>query len=77
MKVHERQALSDFQRACGKMHAQMLLSVRWCAMSIFLFLKFSPLNLEKDTQQKNAVVYENYGGKNMLSCIWLTMAKFD
>ena len=35
------QALSgDFQRVCGKMHAQILLGVRWCAMSIFLFLKF-------------------------------------
>ena len=35
------QALSgDFQRACGKIHAQILLGVRWCAISIFLFLKF-------------------------------------
>ena len=34
------QALSeDFQRAWGKMHAQVLLGVRRCAMSIFLFLK--------------------------------------
>ena len=29
----------DFQRACGKTHAQILLGMRWCAMSIFLFLK--------------------------------------
>ena len=35
------QALSgDFQRACGKMHTQILLGVQWCAMSIFLCLKF-------------------------------------
>ena len=35
------QALSgDFQHVCGKMHAQILLGVRWCVMSIFLFLKF-------------------------------------
>ena len=35
------QALSgDFQRTCGKMHAQILLGVQWCVMSIFLFLKF-------------------------------------
>ena len=35
------QALSgDFQCACCKMQAQILLGVRWCAMSIFLFLKF-------------------------------------
>ena len=34
------QALSGgFQRACDKMHAQILLGMRWCAMSIFLFLK--------------------------------------
>ena len=34
------QALSgDFQGVCGKMHAQILLGVRWCTMSIFLFLK--------------------------------------
>ena len=39
------QALSrDFQRACGKMHAQILLSVRWFAMSIFLFLKLYNFN---------------------------------
>ena len=29
----------DFQRTCGKTHAQILLGVRWCAISIFLFLK--------------------------------------
>ena len=35
------QALSgDFQHACGKMHAQILFGVRWCAMYIFFFLKF-------------------------------------
>ena len=35
------QALSgDFQHTCGKMHVQILLGVRWCAMSIFLFLIF-------------------------------------
>ena len=34
----------DFQRACGKMHAQILLGMRWCAMSIFLFLKFYHFN---------------------------------
>ena len=35
------QAVSgDFQSACGKMHLQILLGVRWCAMSTFLFLKF-------------------------------------
>ena len=35
------QALSgDFQCKCGKMHAQVLLGVQWCVMSIFLFLKF-------------------------------------
>ena len=35
------QALSrDFQRMCGKMHTQILLGMRWCATSIFLFLKF-------------------------------------
>ena len=35
------QALSgDFQRACGKMHVQILFGVRWCAMYIFFFLKF-------------------------------------
>ena len=35
------QALSgDFQCACGKMHAQILLGMQWSAMSIFLFLKF-------------------------------------
>ena len=28
------------QRTCGKMHAQILLGVQWCAISIFLFLKF-------------------------------------
>ena len=34
------QALSgDFQCVCGKMYAQILLGVRWCAMSTFLFLK--------------------------------------
>ena len=31
----------DFQCVCGKLHAQTLLGVQWCAMSIFLFLKFS------------------------------------
>ena len=30
----------DFQCTCGKMHVQILLGMRWCAMSIFLFLKF-------------------------------------
>ena len=36
-----KQALSrDFQCTCGKMHVQILLGMRWCAMSIFLFLKF-------------------------------------
>ena len=36
-----QQALSgDLQRACGKMHMQILQGVRWCAMSILLFLKF-------------------------------------
>ena len=40
-KVQELQALSgDFQCVCGKMHAQILLGVRWCAISIFFFLKF-------------------------------------
>ena len=35
------QALSeDFQHPCGKMHMQILLGVRQCAMSIFLFLQF-------------------------------------
>ena len=35
------QALSgDFQHTCGKTHAQVLLTKRWCAMSIFIFLKF-------------------------------------
>ena len=29
----------DFQRTCGKTHTQILLGVRWCAISIFLFLK--------------------------------------
>ena len=30
------QALSgDFQHACGKMRAQILLGVRWCAMRVF------------------------------------------
>ena len=39
------QALSgDFQCACGKMHAQILLGVRWCVMSIFLFLKLYNFN---------------------------------
>ena len=34
------QALSgDFQQARGKMHMQILLGMRWCAMCIFLFLK--------------------------------------
>ena len=34
------QALSgDFQCACGKMHVQILLGVRWCVMSVFPFLK--------------------------------------
>ena len=30
----------DFQRACGKLHMQIVLGVQWYAMSIFLFLKF-------------------------------------
>ena len=35
------QALSgDFQRVCGKIHVQILLGMRWCAISIFFFLKF-------------------------------------
>ena len=35
------QALSrDFQHVCSKMHMQILLAVRWCVMSSFLFLKF-------------------------------------
>ena len=35
------QALSrDFQYMCSKMHALILLDVWWCAMSIFLFLKY-------------------------------------
>ena len=39
------QALSgDFQHACGKMHAQILLGMRWCAMSIFFFLKLCNFN---------------------------------
>ena len=40
-KLTFKQALSgDFQLACGKMHAQILLGMWWCTMSIFLFLKF-------------------------------------
>ena len=31
----------DFQHACDKMNAQILLGVRWCAICIFLFLKFN------------------------------------
>ena len=34
----------DLQRVCGKMHVQILLGVRWCAMSIFLFLKLYNFN---------------------------------
>ena len=35
------QALSgDFQHACRKMNAEILLGMRRCAMSIILFLKF-------------------------------------
>ena len=30
----------DFCRVCGKVHMQILLVVRWCVMSSFLFLKF-------------------------------------
>ena len=30
----------DFQHACGKMQAYVPLSVRWCAMCIFVFLRF-------------------------------------
>ena len=30
----------DFQRTCDKMQSQILLGMRWCAMSIFFFLKF-------------------------------------
>ena len=37
----------------------------------------SPLNLEKRPTAKNAVVYENYDGKNMRSCIRLRKAKLD
>ena len=37
----------------------------------------SPLTLEKRPTAKNAVVYENYDGKNMPSCIRLTKAKLD
>ena len=38
---------------------------------------YSPLNLEKRPTAKNAVVYENYDGKNMRSCIRLRKAKLD
>ena len=35
------QALSgDFQHACGKMHAQIQLGVRWCTMCFFLCVRF-------------------------------------
>ena len=35
------QALSGvFQCVCGKMHTKILLGVQWCAICIFLFLKF-------------------------------------
>ena len=35
------QALSgDFQHTCDKMQSQILLGMRWCAMSIIFFLKF-------------------------------------
>ena len=37
---HSQTLSGDFQCTCGKMHAQILLGVRWCAMYIFLFLKF-------------------------------------
>ena len=30
----------DFQHACGKMQAYVALSVRWCAMRSFVFLRF-------------------------------------
>ena len=37
----QMQVLSgDFQCMCGKMHAQILFGMQWCAMSIFFFLKF-------------------------------------
>ena len=37
----QKETLSgDFQYACGKMHPQILLGVWWCAMFIFLLLKF-------------------------------------
>ena len=39
------QALSgDFQHSYGKMHAQILLGVRWCVMPMFLFLKLYNFN---------------------------------
>ena len=38
---HQNHALSgNFQCAYCKMHAQILLGMQWCVMSIFFFLKF-------------------------------------
>ena len=34
----------DFQCTCGKMHVRILLGMQWCAMSIFLLLKFYNFN---------------------------------
>ena len=38
--MHNQALSGDFQHVCGKKHKLILLGMRWCVMSVFLFLKF-------------------------------------